>query len=362
MVEAIETGVVRHVVDVVEHVDAEHHVALPTRRVGGMTDGRAVARLDAAATLHRVPMRRSTASTTNLLAVARVRGVIGRVRPDVVHGHSTIGGTVARLAALGSGRPVVYTPHGLSPRRAARVAERGLARVTATFVALSASEAYLAHRRGLAGPGGTVVVPNGIEPDPPAPGSPTLRERLGLAPGTMLVGTAGRLSAQKAPEIVIGAWGTVARSRAGVDFVWMGDGEGRPVAERAAAASGAAGRIHLLGHVDGAAAHLGELTVFSLGSRFEGGPYAPLEAMRAGVAVVATDVVGTRDCVDHGRTGVLVPPDDPEALATAILDLLDDDAGRARLGSAGRSAVRETHSMARMAERLDAVYQGVAAG
>lgn len=360
VVEAIETGVIRHVVDVVEHVAAEHHVALPARRVGGMTDERAIARLGAVAELHRVAMHRSATSPTNLAAVRHVRRLIGALRPDVVHGHSTVGGTVTRLATTASAVPCVYTPNGLSPRLAARVAERVLRPATTRLVAVSDSEADLAVARGVVGRDRCAVIPNGIDPSPPPPTEPGLAERLGLPPGTTIVGTAGRLSAQKAPEVLIDAWGRAARDRSDVHFVWMGDGEDRAGAEDAAAATGVAERVHLLGHVDRAAGLMHELAVFTLGSRFEGGPYAPLEAMRVGVPVLATDVVGTRDCIDHGRTGVLVPPDDPAALAVALGALLDDADDRRRLGEAGRAAVQDRFSVHRMADRLRALYDEVA--
>lgn len=363
VVEAVETGLIRHVVDVVTGVDADHHLALPRRRMGGGTDERAITRLaDAASDLHQVGMRRSAASPANLAAVVAVRGLVRSLRPDVVHGHSTVGGAVARLAAVGTGTPVVYTPNGLSPRRSARVAERVLRPLTGRFVAVSASEACLARERGLVDAGRLVVIPNGVEPSPPPPAARPIAAMLHLPEDAVLVGAVGRLSAQKAPEVVIAAWGRVAARHPGAHFVWIGDGEQREDAERAIAASGATERIHLLGHVDEAAAHLGELTVFTSGSRFEGGPYAPLEAMRSGVPVVGTDVVGTRDCIDDGRTGLLVPPDDPEALAGAIDRLLGDAALRRRLAAEGKRVIRTGFSPDTMTAALTELYREVARG
>jgi hypothetical protein len=104
VVEAIEAGVARHVRDVVCRVDAEHIVVLPPERVGGFTDTPAVeAMVEAGAEIHVVPMRRSAADPRNIVAVPRIRGVIRRARPHVVHGHASIGGAAARIAATGSG-------------------------------------------------------------------------------------------------------------------------------------------------------------------------------------------------------------------------------------------------------------------
>src|SRR5207253_2530716 len=88
--------------------------------------------------------------------------------------------------------------------------------------------------------------------------------------------------------------------------------------------TGLGSRFHQIAFLANVSASLGQLDVFVLASRFEGGPYAPLEAMRAGTPVVLSDVVGNRDVVEHRRSGLLVPPADAEALATAIAELLSD--------------------------------------
>lgn len=360
VVEAIETGVIRHVVDLVENVDAVHSVVMPVRRHGGATDDVAVARIAASAhAVHAVPMRRSSASATNLAAIVRVRSLVRRTRPDVVHGHSTVGGAVARLGAAGSGVPCVYTPHGLSPRLPARVTERLIAPLTDRFVALSESEARHANSRRLATSATTAVVPNGIDTESPEPSAPSLAARLGLDDATPMVVTVGRLAAQKAPEVVIAAWQQIARAHETVHFAWLGEGEDRRQTQELVDAGPAARRIHLLGHVDGASSLLDGVDVFVLASRYEGAPYAPLEAMRAGVAVVATDVVGTRDCIESGHNGVLVPPDDPNTLAREVLRLLDSHDERRRLAANAQNVLEAEFSLAQMCRRTEALYADV---
>ena len=100
---------------------------------------------------------------------------------------------------------------------------------------------------------------------------------------------------------------------------------------------GARGRLHRIPSLDGAGGVLDQLDVFLLASRFEGGPYAPLEAMRARTAVVLTDVVGSRDAVEDGESGRLVPPGRPDLLGAAVADLLLDDQERTRLAAGGRA-------------------------
>ena len=116
VLEAIEGGVARHLVNLVGHVDADHIVVIPSERVGGLTDNAAIAAIaSAGATVEQIDMRRSPTSPRTLAAVPKVNRLINRVKPAVVHGHSAIGGVVARLGAVGTSSARVYTPHGLYP-------------------------------------------------------------------------------------------------------------------------------------------------------------------------------------------------------------------------------------------------------
>ena len=97
-----------------------------------------------------------------------------------------------------------------------------------------------------------------------------------------------------------------------------------------------------------------------LASRFEGGPYTPLEAMRAGVPVVLTDVVGNRDAIEDGRSGVLVLPESPQASADAVVALLRDPDRRAELAGGGTAQVGR-FDVARMGATYDALYAELSA-
>jgi glycosyltransferase involved in cell wall biosynthesis len=102
---------------------------------------------------------------------------------------------------------------------------------------------------------------------------------------------------------------------------------------------------------------LGLLDVFVLPSLWEGLPIALLEAMAAGLPVVATAVGGTPEVVVEGETGFLVPPRDPEALAEAILRLLREPDLRRRMGEAGRKRVAEHFSVEQMVQKTEALYE-----
>jgi glycosyltransferase involved in cell wall biosynthesis len=360
VLEALEGGTARHLVDIARHATAtQHEVVVPPQRIGGLTDETAIGKLrDAGATVHLLEMQRAPWGPRNAPALARLRRLIRSRQPDVVHGHSSIGGLLARVAAAGLHRPRLYTPNGITQVRAGIVVERALRPLTERFIAVSESEGDLAVQLGLIARDRLVVVPNGIEME--APAGVGLRARLGIEPGTPLVGTISRLVPQKAPEDFVEACAVAVHRCPTACFVLIGGGDLAGPVDEAIARSGLGHRFHRLDSLTGAAGALAELDVFALSSRFEGGPYSPLEAMRAGTAVVLTDVVGSRDAIESGVSGVLVPPGRPDLLGAAIAELVDDPARRARLAEAGRDRVRTHFDVRLMGSRLDELYASLA--
>lgn len=360
VLEALEGGTARHLVDIVTHARAaDHVVVIPDRRVGGLTDETARARLEAAgADVHILDLRRTPWSPANLKALMDLRQLVRRVEPDVVHGHSSIGGLLARLVARQRGVPAVYTANGITDVRIGIVVERRLRGLTAAFVATSASEGALAAELRAADPDRIVVIPNGIELD--LPSNPIdLRERCGAPAGASLVGSIARLVPQKAPEHFVAACAVVADRHPDARFVLIGGGELQHEFDAAVDAAGLRDRLTQIDSLPFAAGVLDQLDVFVLASRFEGGPYAPLEAMRASTPVVLTDVIGSRDAVEDGVSGRLVPAGDPVALGHAVADLLDDPAAATRLGEAGRRRLEEHFDVRSMVRALEDVYRAV---
>ncbi|MFL6206823.1 MAG: glycosyltransferase [Acidimicrobiales bacterium] len=361
VLEALEGGTSRHLVDVVRHATGtDHVVAVPPQRVGGLTDERAVPALrDAGADIRFVTMHRTPWSFANAAALVTLRRLIRQVDPHAVHGHSSIGGMLARLAATGSGVPTVYTPNGITTVRAGVAVERGLRRRTDVFVAVSASEGELAVRLGVARREQVVVIPNGVSVEqPPAPLD--LRAHLGMPADAPLVGTIARLVPQKAPEDFVSACERIGRAVPTARFVLIGGGQLEREVDDAVTRAGLDGRFTRIESLPGAAGVLGQLDVFALSSRFEGGPYAPLEAMRAETPVVLTDVVGSRDAVEDGVSGLVVPPGDPQALAQGVISLLGDAGRRHRMGKAGRERVETSFDVRSMGTALDDLYRRLA--
>ena len=119
---------------------------------------------------------------------------------------------------------------------------------------------------------------------------------------------------------------------------------------------GIAGRVHLLGDRIDVPDLLAGMDLFVLPSRWEGLSVSIMEAMAAGLAVVATDVGGTAELVVNGETGLLVPPADVQALARAVTQLLQDESGADRMGRLGRRRVLSKFTHARMVEQVESLY------
>ena len=358
VLEAIETGCARHVVDVVRHTKGvRHHVAAPLERVGGVTDRAAAESIVAAGgEMHRIEMRRSLVSSRNPAALVQLHRLVKELAPDIVHGHSSIGGALGRLASLRSGAQRVYTPNALAVGRAVTFAERQLARITDAVVAVSPSEADDMVHRGIAPAARITIIPNGIDLDPPEPRD--LRGLLGIGPAAPLIATMGRIGWQKASDQFVLAAAELADSHPEAEFLLIGDGPDR-ASVLALAEDLLGARFHWLRELPGAAAYLHDVTVFALPSRFEGGPYAPLEAIRSGVPVVLSDAAGNRDVIENQRSGLLVRAEDPSALARAMQELLDDPQRREELAAEARHRLRSQFDVRQMGVLLRSLYQQV---
>ena len=369
VLEALEGGTARHVTDLVRHVDnITHHVAVPPRRVGGMTDTLAVPAMEAAgATVHRLDMRRMPLSPRNAASLVGLRRLVSRLRPDIVHGHSAIGGALARLAAADSRARRVYTPNGLHPSVIAMNLERGLGALTDRWIAVAPSEAAVAEARGIASRGRMVTIPNGIalRRGDGDGGADTrrgvdIRHLLGLAGEGPLIGFVGRLVAQKAPEMVIEATALLCRQRPDVKAVMIGSGPREDAVRSLIREQGLTESVHLVPYLPRAATVMDQFDVLLLPSRYEGCPYTVLEAMRAGTPVVLSDAVGNRDLVVDGLTGRLVRQGHPEETAAALVDVVDDPGAARRRAEAAEARLAERHDVRHMAAATAAVYAELA--
>ncbi len=190
------------------------------------------------------------------------------------------------------------------------------------------------------------VVHAGVEEPPPVA---EVRERV--------VGVVARLVGRKGHRVLLDAWARVQQDDEGAEWsleLW-GEGPDRDLLQDQIARLGIGHSVRMLGSVPDAASRLGEFPMIALPSLREGLPLLLIEAMAAGVPVVASDLPGTRELIGE-RAGLLVPPQDVDALSEALLSLVRDPARRSELAQAGRRRVREHFSRSRMVrDYLDAL-------
>ncbi len=289
-------------------------------------------------------------------------------RFDVVHTHSAKGGALGRIAASRAHVDrIVHTYHGFPFhqfqsrwRRGAYIRiERWLGQRTDVCLAVGSGVAAEAIRRGLVSPDRLRTIAPAVDPV----GYPTgtaarglARRRLGLPAGVRLVGTVGRVDYQKAPEQWIDALAEI-----GADDVWglwIGDGPLRDRLLARARKRGVADRFRLLGHRDDVTELLPAFDVFALASRYEGLPCALIEAIGAGVPVVATAVNAVPDVVVPGETGLLVPAQAPRMLGRAIGYLLDEPVEARRMAEAAKARLGEQFTPHTLGVVLDHIYRG----
>ncbi|MDA2916155.1 glycosyltransferase [Nitrospinae bacterium AH_259_B05_G02_I21] len=289
---------------------------------------------------------------------------------DLVHTHSSKAGILGRWAAWLAGcRRLVHTPHGhvftgyYGPvlSRLFVYAERLTAPITDTIITLTPRgiEDHLAWR--IAPEEKFTAVPSGVElegfaPPSPADGGSSVRAALSLHPDEPIVGSVGRLDRVKGYDQLVEASDLVLRERPDAWFVVAGDGQERGALEAQARRLGVAGRWRFLGWQERLEPLYHAFDISVLPSRNEGMGRAVVEALACGRPVVATAVGGVPSVVEDGVTGLLVPPEDPHALARAILQLLEDETARRRMGEAGPKWVRERFSCQAMLDGIERVY------
>ncbi len=203
------------------------------------------------------------------------------------------------------------------------------------------------------------MITNGI-PDPPPPSGRDVRAELGIEPGAPLLGAVAALRPQKALDVAIRALAELAPEFPAARLAVAGGDGGFPAErgrlEAVAAELGVAERVMLLGERDDVPDLLEAFDLAVLSSDFEGSPLSVMEYMAAGLPVVATAVGGVPDVVEDGVTGVLVPPQDPAALAAAIAALLRDPE-RAAMGEAGAERRRRLFSVAATTREVESLYE-----
>jgi glycosyltransferase involved in cell wall biosynthesis len=280
---------------------------------------------------------------------------------DVFHCHVGTGSENWNGVRLGraAGCPVVlqtqHLPYALSSPRRRQAYFRSIAEVD-RLIAVSASLRRTYERIGVPAELLTTVA-NGIAPLNHRMPREEARRAMGLDPEQPVVLTVGRLTHMKAQWQLVDVVPDLVSRFPGLVIMLLGDGPLREVLAKQAAGLGMAHVVRFPGHRPDARQLLAAADVFLLSSRYEGMPLAVLEAMEAGLPVVATRVVGNEDVVVDGVTGTLVPFGRPAALGAALAALLDDPGLRRRQGAAGRCRYLAGFTRERMAAETAAIYE-----
>jgi glycosyltransferase involved in cell wall biosynthesis len=201
------------------------------------------------------------------------------------------------------------------------------------------------------------VVPNGISAAPADYSREAARETLGLPPDASVALSVASLTPAKAQHVLLDAFARAAQSVPSARLFIAGDGPLRPALEGQTQRLGLGGRAHLLGVRNDVPLLLAAADVFVLSSEREGLSISVLEAMRAGKAAVVTDVGGNGEAVEHGVTGLVVPPANPSALGEALVALLSDPAKARAWGAAARRRWEETFTAEHMVRVTEELYR-----
>ena len=300
--------------------------------------------------LHQV--RNSTNPFQMSRAAREIEQVIAKLRPDIVHAHSSFAGAAARIAASRLGVPCVYTVHGFGFKREARspareaawLGEMVLARRTGRMICVSQHEAELARRLPL--PAGAVtVIHNGL---------PDVAFRSNMAREAASIATVARLAPPKRVDLLLDA---LHLETAPPPVEVIGDGPLREALQTQASNFGLT-RVRFSGNVADVARRLSQHSIFVLLSDHEGLPISILEAMRAGMAILVSRLPGIGELVADEESALLVD-NDPHAIANALERLLRDTALRVRLGAAARARYERDFGAQTMARRVLDVYRSM---
>ncbi len=319
-----------------------------------------------------IPVRslvREIAPVRDAEALSTLREIIRRLRPDIVHTHSSKAGILGREAARAEHVPaVVHTAHGWAfhdhqppvVRAIYQAVERRAARLTDRIVVVADANREKALSAGIGRPEQYVTIRSGISVDTALlmQRGETRRE-LDIPPEAPLMIAVGNFKPQKAPIDLSRTAARVLAANPDAHFIVAGDGPLRAKVEALLAPWSS--RVRLLGWRSDATRLLAASDLLLHTALFEGLPRVILEAAALGVSCVSTNVDGIPEAVRDGDTGMLFPPGAVENMADAAGELLRDRDRRAAMGDRARVAFRDEFTLEEMFRRLEHLYQELAA-
>lgn len=292
----------------------------------------------------------------DLAALREVLALLRDIKPDLLHAHSSKAGFIGRLAARLVGVKSVFTAHGWAFTEGVSVGRRALAvsleklagRIGDAVITVSEWDRGLALRYRVAPPERIFTVRNGVSDTP-------LRATPSRHPPRLIM--VARFASPKDQALLLRALASLKELPWSLDLV--GDGPLLPQVKALAQTLSLSERVRFLGRRMDVDRLLAEAQIFVLVSNWEGLPLVVLEAMRAGLPVVASDVGGVGEAVVDGETGFLVPRGDGSLLKDRLRRLLADPGLRVQMGLAARKRYEEHFTVERMTEAVWGVYRRV---
>jgi glycosyltransferase involved in cell wall biosynthesis len=318
-----------------------------------------------------LPMVRSISPVRDAFSLMALLRVIRPGTFDLLHTHSSKAGFLGRVVGRVRGMPLlVHSPHlfAFSVERQAlrrvlyRRLEHFVAPFTTRFICVCEEEKAQGVRAGLGSADRFCVIPNGMPDECFARRTTDRRDRKavwGVGEGEFLVGTVGRLVEQKGHRVLIEAAAQLRARGVGLHVAIVGEGPWRRRLEQEIRRQGLADRVRLVGRMDRPDYWTRAFDLFVLPSLWEGLPYALLEAMAAGLPVVATRTGGIAEALAEGKAGWLVPAGDAAALAEAIHRLAADPTLRETLGREARQRAWAHYRAQEMVARHIACYRSL---
>lgn len=304
---------------------------------------------------------------SDLKVLFQLRSIIKQGQYDLIHAHGSKPGYLARLAAMGSGLPVVYSPHcfsfhaGVGRLQAVLLAilERFAARyLTTKFMVVADGERSLAQQYHVGKPEQFVTIHNAIELSTflPLLDKTFLKRELGISDETLLIGAVGRLNEQKAPFDFIKLAARVREYFPDAHFVWIGSGPLEKKARVLVRDLNLDGVFYFMGQRSDVGQLLSGMNCFVLSSLWEGFSIVLLEAMAARVPIVATDILGNNEAIRSGIDGWLVTPGNVDAMAEKVVSIINSPVMAAKFSESSYIRVREKFNRKQMLRQIESLY------
>jgi glycosyltransferase involved in cell wall biosynthesis len=295
----------------------------------------------------------------------KIRALLKQVRPHVLNTHGNTDGKAALAAAWGLDIPcVIRSRHYTAPVRNSwynRLLYQKLCHCV--FTTAGSTTTQLVQDLGIP-QDRCMTLPTGIAPPSDLPDRDTARQslarELGLGPDARFIGFVGRLSPDKGLSIFIQAFAAIRDAIPSHHIVLIGIGSEREALEHLAQTLGLGDRVHFTGYVENPWPYFRALDCHVIASlKYEGVPQTLLQAMFAQCPVVGTEIGGIREVITHENTGILVPPDNAQALADAILTLLKNSGLSQSLVQKALDVVTARYTLDAMGERILEIYERI---